>query len=143
VETEHSKEGTNVQLSVRGKMLPAQVSSSDAVVYMCGELDSCSVSNPEGSLVVPWGCGGVVCAVCCGTFVSTHCTLRSLLLQLQCVGNVLYLSLWRCVECGTQPDCDARCVLILTDHQDAVCGDQLLQGALNGSRALGFGLYSG
>jgi hypothetical protein len=27
VETEHSKEGTNVQLSVRGKMLPAQVSS--------------------------------------------------------------------------------------------------------------------
>jgi hypothetical protein len=37
VETEHSKEGTNVQLSVRGKMFPAQVSSSDAVVYMCGE----------------------------------------------------------------------------------------------------------
>jgi hypothetical protein len=31
VETEHSKEGTNVQLSVRGKMLPAQVSSAAGI----------------------------------------------------------------------------------------------------------------
>jgi hypothetical protein len=63
VETDHSKEGTNVQLSVRGKMLPAQVSSSDAVVYMCEKLDRCSVSSVEDTLGVLWGCGGVVCAV--------------------------------------------------------------------------------
>jgi hypothetical protein len=62
VETEHSKEGTNVQLSVRGKMLPAQVSSSDAVVYMCEKLGRCSVSSLEGILGVLWGCGGVGCA---------------------------------------------------------------------------------
>jgi hypothetical protein len=35
VETEHSKEGTNVQLSVRGKMLPAQVSDAAGVCVMC------------------------------------------------------------------------------------------------------------
>jgi hypothetical protein len=52
-----------VQLSVRGKMLPAQVSSSDAVVYMCEKLDRCSVSSVEDTLGVLWGCGGVVCAV--------------------------------------------------------------------------------
>jgi hypothetical protein len=56
---------------------------------MCGKLDNCSVSSLEGVLGVLRGC-----AVCCGTFVSTHCTLPSLLVQLQCVGNVLYLSLW-------------------------------------------------
>ena len=32
VETAHSKEGTNVQLSVRGKMLPAQVRTSTSLI---------------------------------------------------------------------------------------------------------------